>query len=146
MAYKHILVGLDLSDESNQIVKRVQSLMEGRDAVVSLIHVIEPISFAYAGDVPMDWSGLQTKIEGQAAKRLSEAASLLDVDAAHQHIIFGQPAHEIHRFARENDVDLMVVGTHGRHGLSLIFGSTANGVLHGAPCDVFAVKISDQDE
>jgi len=37
--------------------------------------------------------------------------------------------------------DLIVVGSHGRHGLSLLLGSTANAVLHGAPCDVLAVRI-----
>ena len=47
----------------------------------------------------------------------------------------------MHRFAREHAVDLIVVGSHGRHGLALIFGSTANGVLHGACCDVLAVRI-----
>ena len=49
----------------------------------------------------------------------------------------------MHRFARENNVDLIVVGTHGRHGLSLVFGSTANGVLHGCCCDVLAVRIKE---
>ena len=37
--------------------------------------------------------------------------------------------------------DLIVVGSHGRHGLALLLGSTANDVLHGAPCDVLAVRL-----
>ena len=37
--------------------------------------------------------------------------------------------------------DLIVVGSHGRHGLALLLGSTANDVLHGAPCDVLAVHL-----
>ena len=37
--------------------------------------------------------------------------------------------------------DLIVVGSHGRHGLALLLGSTASGVLHGAPCDVLAVRV-----
>jgi universal stress protein A len=43
--------------------------------------------------------------------------------------------------AEELDADLIVLGTHGRHGLGLMLGSTANAVLHGAPCDVLAVKV-----
>ncbi|MEO1899758.1 MAG: universal stress protein, partial [Methylococcales bacterium] len=39
--------------------------------------------------------------------------------------------------------DLIVVGSHGRHGLALLLGSTANGVLHHAVCDVLAVRLSD---
>ncbi len=44
------------------------------------------------------------------------------------------------------DADLIVLGTHGRHGLGLILGSTANGVLHGASCDVLAVRIDNDVE
>jgi universal stress protein A len=49
------------------------------------------------------------------------------------------------RMAKEEDVDLIIVGSHGRHGLALIFGSTSNSVLHGAPCDVLAVRIAEDD-
>ena len=43
--------------------------------------------------------------------------------------------------AKEQTCDLIVVGSHGRHGLALLLGSTANDVLHGAPCDVLAVRL-----
>ena len=43
--------------------------------------------------------------------------------------------------ATEQACDLIVVGSHGRHGLALLLGSTANDVLHGAPCDVLAVHL-----
>ena len=43
--------------------------------------------------------------------------------------------------AEELKADLIVVGSHGRHGLALIMGSTANGVLHGAKRDVLAVRV-----
>ena len=43
--------------------------------------------------------------------------------------------------ADEAGADLIVVGSHGRHGLALLLGSTANGVLHGAMCDVLAVRV-----
>ena len=43
--------------------------------------------------------------------------------------------------AEQLDVDLIVVGSHGRYGLALLMGSTANGVLHGASCDVLAVRV-----
>ena len=55
----------------------------------------------------------------------------------------GRPETEIHNTADEIGADLIVVGSHGRHGLALIFGSTANGVLHGAACDVLAVRVLD---
>ncbi|MFS9629926.1 universal stress protein [Klebsiella pneumoniae] len=57
------------------------------------------------------------------------------------HLTYGQPRQEIHHLAKEKACDLIVVGSHGRHGLALLLGSTANDVLHGAPCDVLAVKL-----
>ena len=56
-------------------------------------------------------------------------------------MIFGRPESEIHSLAKELKVDLIVVGSHGKHGLSLLLGSTANGVLQGSPCDVLAVRV-----
>ena len=47
----------------------------------------------------------------------------------HRHLTYGQPRQEIHRLAEEQGCDLIVVGSHGRHGLALLLGSTANDVL-----------------
>ena len=143
MAYQHILVGLDLSSESEQIISRVQTLFKDSTAKISLIHVLEPLSFAYGGDIPMDLTRLQTQLEEQAISKLAEAGTKLGVPNEDQHVIIGQPAHEIQCFAKKIGADLIVVGTHGRHGLARIFGSTAHGILHGAPCDVFAILIKE---
>lgn len=145
MSYYHrILVGLDLSAESQQVIDHVRALFEGKDTKISLVHVQEPLSFAYGGDIPMDLSEIQDQLENQATQRLQELKGQLGGLVVDTHVIIGQPANEMHRFARENNIDLIVVGTHGRHGLALIFGSTANGVLHGATCDVLAVRIKEQ--
>lgn len=53
----------------------------------------------------------------------------------------GNPATEIKAKAEQIQADLIVIGTHGRHGLGLLLGSTANGVLHGVECDVLTVRI-----
>lgn len=145
--YQHILVGLDLSEESRQVVNRVKSI--SRDGSndrprISLIHVQEPLSFAYGGDIPMDLSEVQAQLETRAQNLLTDHAVQLGIPESDRHIIVGQPCQELHRFARDNQVDLIVVGSHGRHGLALVFGSTANGVLHGADCDVLAVRIKDE--
>ncbi|MCL4140714.1 UNVERIFIED_CONTAM: hypothetical protein GTU68_003842 [Idotea baltica] len=141
-AYKHILIGLDLSPESQQVVDRVKSLFTGVNHKLSLIHVQEPLSFAYGGDIPMDLTEVQNQLEDQAKARLITIGNELNIKAEDQHVIIGQPAHEMHRFASENGVDLVVVGSHGRHGFSLILGSTSTGVLHGSDCDVLAVRVN----
>src|SRR5690554_964186 len=141
--YHRILVGLDLSAESQQVIDHVKALFTGKDSKISLVHVQEPLSFAYGGDIPMDLSEIQNQLESQATQRLAELREQLAGFEVDTHVIIGQPASEMHRFAREHDIDLIVVGTHGRHGLALFFGSTANGVLHGASCEVLAVRTTD---
>jgi universal stress protein A len=86
---------------------------------------------------------VQSQLQQQATERIALLGEQLDINSDDQHIILGHPAQEMHRMASEQDIDLIVVGSHGRHGLALIFGSTSNSVLHGATCDVLAVRIQD---
>lgn len=139
--YDHILLCIDLSEESAQIAARAAALRDSNAAKLSVIHIIEPLSFAYGGDIPMDFSNVQAEIHKQASKQLGVFAGTYTIAAADQHIVVGRAETEIHRFAREQQVDLVVVGSHGRHGLALLLGSTANAVLHGAECDVLAVRV-----
>ncbi|GAB5449975.1 MAG: universal stress protein [Halioglobus sp.] len=139
--YQKVLIAIDLSDESTRVVERGRAIAAGSNAEVHLIHVIEPLSFAYGGDIPMDFSGIQDEIHQQATTQLQRFAQSNDIDAHHQHIVLGKPEVEIHTLAEEQGIDLVVVGSHGRHGFALLLGSTANGVLHGAKCDVLAVRV-----
>jgi universal stress protein A len=111
--YKHLLVGLDLSPESQQVVDRVKFLFSDTDIKISVCHILEPLAFTYGGDIPVDLSDVQIQLEQQAKERLDALADQLNV-------------------AEEN-----------RHGLALIFGSTSNSVLHAASCDVLAVRINE---
>ena len=142
-AYKHILVGLDLSNESQQVVNRVKFLFDNTNTKISICHILEPLAFTYGGDIPVDLSDVQTQLQDQAKERLSALGAELNVSAEDQHVILGHPAQEMHSMANNFNMDLIVVGSHGRHGLSLIFGSTSNSVLHGAECDVLAVRITE---
>lgn len=143
--YKHLLIGLDLSPESQQVVDRVKLLFADRDVKISICHILEPLAFTYGGDIPVDLSDVQVQLEEQARQRLATLAEQLTVPVEDQHVVLGQPANEMRRMAKEQDIDLIIVGSHGRHGLALIFGSTSNSVLHGAPCDVLAVRINEDD-
>jgi universal stress protein A len=89
----------------------------------------------------MDFSGIQDEIHQQATQQLHRFAESNGIDEQHQHIVLGRPEVEIHATAEELGADLIVVGSHGRYGLALLMGSTANGVLHGASCDVLAVRV-----
>jgi universal stress protein A len=62
------------------------------------------------------------------------------------HIILGAPGSEIRELAKATKADLIVIGSHGRHGFSLLLGSTANAVLHDAGCNVLAVRLRFDEE
>ena len=141
--YKHILIGVDLTVESRDVSRRACALKGAFNAKLSCVHVIEPLSLAYGGDIPMDLSTIQEQIQDTAKNHLAEFASSLGIEDEDRHLIFGRPETEIHTLAKEIAADLIVVGSHGRHGLALLLGSTANGVLHGATCDVLAVRVGN---
>ena len=139
--YRKILAAIDLSEDSSLVVQRANAIATNGDCELHLIHVIEPLSFAYGGDIPMDFSGIQDEIHQQATSQLTLFAEKNGIDGEHQHIVLGKPEVEIHSAAEELGTDLIVVGRHGRYGLALLMGSTANSVLHGAGCDVLAVRV-----
>lgn len=138
--YQHILIGLDLSEESQQVLEKAKVLAELIGAKLTVAHVCEPIAFAFGGDAPIDLSSAQQTLETQAKKNLSNLISENGIEGEAV-VVVGQAAAELHALAEEKRADLIIVGSHGRHGLALLLGSTANGVLHGANCDVLAVRV-----
>ncbi|MGK0500482.1 MAG: universal stress protein A [Oceanicoccus sp.] len=139
--YNTILLATDLSDEADQVAEKASALATANNATLHLIHVIEPLSFAYGGDIPMDFSGIQDEIQKQAETQMAAFAAKYSVTNEQQHIAIGRAETEIHNLVNTINADLAVVGSHGRHGIALLLGSTANGVLHGANCDVLAVRV-----
>jgi universal stress protein A len=142
MNYQHLLVAVDMTDDCHTVIERAVELAKCCNSRMSLVHVVEPMSMAFGGDVPMDLSALQEQQIDQARKQLEAfSANHPELTKDNSHLAFGQPRQEIHRLATEQGCDLIVVGSHGRHGLALLLGSTSNDVLHGAPCDVLAVHL-----
>jgi universal stress protein A len=139
--YSHILLGLDLSEDSDKVASKAANVATMNNAQMSAVHVIEPLSFAYGGDIPMDFSSVQEEILKQAQKQMQKIGERWNIPEERQYIVVGRPEDEIHAIAQDCNADLVIVGSHGRHGLALVFGSTANGVLHGAHCDVLAVRV-----
>lgn len=146
MSYQHILIAVDLTEECNKVIQRAEAVASGTQARLSIVHIIEPMAMAFGGDVPMDLSMIQQQQFDQARTALANLSTRYpEITEQQRHLAFGQPRHEIHRLAKEQGCDLIVVGSHGRHGLALLLGSTANDVLHGAPCDVLSVRLKTSD-
>ncbi len=147
MPYKKILVAIDLTDEAEAVLKQAQETGTQNGAELSLITVVKPINQVYAG---LDVAALSTDaamIEQDAVRQAKERVTALGkkfgIPATRCDVGRGSPAYEIRATAEKAKADLIIIGTHGRHGLGLLLGSTANGVLHGAPCDVLTVRIKN---
>ncbi len=140
--YQHVLVGLDFTPEESQVViSKAKALAQSCGAKLSLAHVIEPLALAYAGEIPIDITTTQANIEKYAKKQLEQLAIEYQIPPESVHLLLGSTAIELRETAEKINADLIIVGSHGRHGLALIFGSTASDVIHGAQCDVLAVRV-----
>ena len=141
-AYKHILVALDLSNEAHQVAERGRDLAAHYGAKLSLILVVEPVivdnSYDLMTSLPAE---LDDSLLERARTFLEKISNQQKLGEVEQIVTLGSTRSEIFRVAQEQTVDLIVIGTHGRHGVGLLLGSTANAILHGTPCDVHAVRI-----
>lgn len=143
--YKHILLAVDFSEHSKDVVLKAKELADYYQAELSLIHVVDSVplvDIGYETAMPFDYD-LNEIFMNSAKAKLQELARDLELSFKESWLELGSPKTEIVRIATENAVDLIVVGSHGRHGLGLLLGSTANAVLHHAPCDVLAVRLKD---
>lgn len=139
--YQKILVAIDLTEEAPQVLNKALEISKALGAELMLVHVVEPVGYAYGGDIPMDLTELQDQLDKAAKDQLAQYGEQYGVSKENQVVTVGRPESEIHRLSKEQKADLVIVGSHGRKGFQLLLGSTANGVLHGTVCDVLAVRI-----
>lgn len=142
-AYTHVLVAVDLSQDSDAVARRGHELAGRYQAKVSFLHVVEFIPVDPTGEAllppPVDVEG---ELVQSARQRLDTLCDSLGLQTAGRRVEVGNIKAEILRVASEEQVDLLVLGSHGRHGLALLMGSTEKSLLHKAPCDVLAVRLS----
>lgn len=138
--YYNILVAVDLAGDDGYLIESALQIAS-EVSNIRLISVVAPMIYpgdVFAGDlVAQD----QQRIERDAEQQLAELAKKYGLSDSGHITATGRAATEIHRAAEENAINLIVVGSHGRHGLQRLLGSTANAVLHGANCDVLAVRV-----
>lgn len=144
--YTRILVATDFSDINQVAVKRAVALAKQDNCELILLHVIEhfpvdggPLSSVFQYNIETDDAVAQ-----HVRNRLEELKQTLkSPDIKTEFRITSKSArHEILRYAKVHDVDLIVVAPHGQ-GIIGTLGSTATGVLNNAVCDVLAVRDTD---
>lgn len=140
--YRHILVAVDFTPETGQITSRARELARQNGARVSLVHVVEMDVPTYPSDLPLPGElDFGRRLVEHAEVSLKELAITHGLGDAKRYVESGSAKQVIVRLAEDVEADLIVVGSHGRHGLQRLLGDTAIGVLHRAPCDVLAVRI-----
>ena len=142
-AYQHILLAMDYSEHGDTVAQKAKALAAKYQAKLSIIHVLDNISMpdtTYGTIIPLDKDSAYPLLETEKI-RLRALCDRLDIPDINRWMVWGTPKQEIVQLAEQQQVDLIVVGSHGRHGLSLLLGSTANSVLHHAKCDVMDVRL-----
>ncbi|MGZ5008491.1 MAG: universal stress protein [Methylobacter sp.] len=142
-AYRHILLAVDYSEHGDRVARRAKDLAEKYQAQLSIVHVLDNIPMpdtGYGTVISLNENSGYDLLEAEKTK-LMLIGDRLGAAQANRWLIWGSPKQEIVLLAEREKVDLIVVGSHGRHGFSLLLGSTANSVLHYAGCDVMAVRL-----
>ena len=142
--YHTILVAVELDAKADsRIIIKARELRDHYQASLTLLHVVEHLSnygAAYGVSAGVD---IEEILVNEARVSVSNLAKQLNIPEEQQMVKVGPATQVIIDVAQEKQADLIVIGSHGRHGVRLLLGSTANGVLHGANCDVLAVRLKD---
>jgi universal stress protein A len=142
MTVHHVLVPLDFSTYAEQALDYAIALAQKLQARVTLLHVIQPPGVNVAGGI---WPSATFLQDLEAAVTRDLEGYLARVTAAGLAgeivIVHGVPFQEILDTAKARQVDLIIMGTHGRTGLShVLLGSVAEKVVRLAPCPVLIAR------
>jgi universal stress protein A len=139
--YQRVLCAVDLTDDSRAVVSKAAALASAWNAELRLIHVvefvpIEPMSDSLVPVVQIDDRALE-----RARDQLRGLGASAGLRVEQTEVVSGSVKAELLRQAREWRSDLIVLGSRERHGLSILINLTEDTVLHGACCDVLAVRV-----
>lgn len=160
-SYKQIVVAIDDSLLSKKAFRQALAIAKAFKANLNLIHILLPIEEEFEDLSPINLSNVyspvtideslpqrwQAKEERglELLRSLREIAKANGVHAISSQLV-GQPEQKICEFAQELNADLIVIGSHGRTGLSELFlGSVSNYVSHHVPCAVLLVHQSETE-
>jgi universal stress protein A len=139
--YRQLLVAIDLSDQSRDIAAKSVELARQWQAQLRLLHVIEYVPVEPMSDALVPVVQIDERVVARAREQIEALAGALGIDSGCCRVATGNVKGEILRQAREAGADLIVLGCRERHGLSILVNLTEDTVLHGAPCDVLAMRV-----
>jgi universal stress protein E len=145
---REIAVATDLSDASIPVMHAAVKAARALNARLYILHVLEQDKLSHlqmAGVSEEEIAACQQRLRLDAEARLHEQLARTDYRTIQQglkvEIVVGSPDHAIGAFVTANEVDLLVIGTHGRRGLEgLLLGNTAERILPSIHASLLAVK------
>jgi nucleotide-binding universal stress UspA family protein len=142
---KNILVATDFGAPSEAALEYGRQIARLSGATLHVLHVVPDAASQVLTPVGMvpDLGGLQMDLEDDARHRLEQAINENDRDLKSVIAVISStaPARAILAYAESKQIDLIVLGTHGRSGLAhLLMGSVAEHVVRSAPCSVLTVR------
>ena len=143
IALKRILVPSDFSECSEAALKYGRALADAFGASLHLLHVVQdPYTQPWAAEAfPAPIGEMLQQWQEQARARLAESVPQADRDKVTIATLVGSPFLEIVKYAADQKVDLVVIGTHGRGPIShMLLGSVTEKVVRKAPCPVLTVR------
>ena len=140
-AYRRILAAIDLTDDSRAVAERACELARVGGGTVKLLHVGEFVPIEPMSDSLVPVMQIDDQLIARAQKQIRSLTQELGLPPDAGSVEVGSAKSEILRHAREQGCDLIVLGCRERHGLSILIHRTEDTVLHGAPCDVLAVRM-----
>jgi len=144
--YKNILLATDFSPHAGLAGRRAREIADKYQARLRLIHVFDDIALYDDLYEPLieERFLLQQTLQEAAQEQLSRLAEQLGItEEKDVQLLLGPPKATILDFAREQNIDLIVLGSHGRRGIERLLGSVAAGVVNSAPCDVLTVRLEE---
>ena len=140
--YRNLLVCLDLTEDSVQVLERAKALAASTGGTLTLLHVVEYVPVEPMGEALLPAVQIEAELAERATTQIAELANRLALGGAERLVLTGNIKAEVVRVAQEKRCDLIVIGSRERHGVSILFNFTEDTVLHAAPCDVLAVRLA----
>lgn len=138
MHVKKVLFATDFSTVSDAALDYAATLAKERGAKLLIVHVAEPLPAYGSGEF---YYGIQEPSTDELRRMLDRIVPENPPVAHEHHLLVGNPATEIVNLARKEDVDMIVMSTHGRTGVSrALMGSVAELVVRRADCPVLCLK------
>jgi len=144
--YKNILIAVDFSDAVDTVIQKAVEVAQRNHSQFTVLHAVEffpPPDIGYDLAPTSNWTMYSEVLIKNATESLKKLCDKYQLTEVKQVVVLGTAKYEICNYASEYDCDLIIMGSHGYHGIRRLLGSTANGVLHEMPCDVMAIKITE---